>query len=212
VRLIDQSGKQLGIYPIEEALRLALENDVDLVEVAPAAKPPVCRLLNYGKYVYERAKKEKQARKSQRAVEIKEIRMRPKIGEHDLAFKTKRVREFLSDGAKVRLRVRFRGRERSYPEIGRDLLKRVSEELEDVALVEQAPTVDQGARSVYMLLIPKPASRRPDKEAKPPEKAKGKAKVTAKAEAKSEATDDVEPAGQPKTKRRKTVSAKDQDA
>jgi translation initiation factor IF-3 len=128
---------------------------LDLVEVAPGAKPPVCRLLNYGKFLYERAKKERQARKSQRAVEIKEIRMRPKIGAHDLAFKTKRVREFLDDGAKVRLRVRFRGRERSYPEIGQKLLERLRDELADVATVEQSPTIEQGARSVFMLLAPK---------------------------------------------------------
>ncbi len=155
MRLIDQDGKQVGVLPVPEALRIARQNDLDLVEVAPGAKPPVCRLLNYGKFIYERAKKEKQARKSQRAVEIKEIRMRPKIGEHDLAFKTRRVRKFLGDGAKVRLRVRFRGRERSYPEIGRDLLKRVSAGLADVAVVEQEPNIEEGGRSVFLLLAPK---------------------------------------------------------
>ncbi len=153
--MIDGEGKQMGVLPIAQALRLAQEQDLDLVEVAPAANPPVCRLLNYGKFIYERAKKERQARKSQRAVEIKEIRMRPKIGAHDLAFKTKRVREFLDDGAKVRLRVRFRGRERSYPEIGQKLLEKLSEELADVATIEQAPTIEQGARSVFMMLAPK---------------------------------------------------------
>ncbi len=155
MRLIDEEGQQLGIFPTLQALRIARERDLDLVEVAPAANPPVCRLLNYGKYIYEKAKKEKEARKAQRQIEIKEIRMRPKIGDHDLAFKTRRVREFLGDGAKVRLRVRFRGRERSYPEIGRELLERLSEELADVAKIEQAPTVEEGARSVYMMLAPK---------------------------------------------------------
>jgi len=164
VRLIDETGKQLGILPISEALRIARERDFDLVEVAPAANPPVCRLLNYGKFIYERAKKERLARKSQRAVEIKEIRMRPKIGAHDLAVKTKRARKFLADGAKVRLRVRFRGRERSYPELGRALLERVSAELADLAAVEQAPTIDQGARSVFMLLVPRPSTRRSDRK------------------------------------------------
>jgi translation initiation factor IF-3 len=153
--VIDGEGKQMGVLPIAEALRVAQEHDLDLVEVAPAAKPPVCRLLNYGKFIYERAKKERLARKSQRTVEIKEIRMRPKIGAHDLNFKTRRVREFLGDGAKVRLRVRFRGRERSYPEIGQKLLERLSDELADVATIEQAPTIEQGARSVFMLLAPK---------------------------------------------------------
>jgi translation initiation factor IF-3 len=169
VRLIDEEGQQVGIIPIEEALRIARQKDVDLVEVAPGAKPPVCRLLNYGKYIYERTKKEKQARKSQRAVEIKEIRMRPKIGKHDLAFKVRRTRKFLSDGAKVRLRVRFRGRERSYPEIGRDLLKRVSSELADVAVVEQAPNVEEGGRSVFLLLTPKVTEK--EQESKPDETA-----------------------------------------
>lgn len=161
----------MGIFPTREALRIAQEQDVDLVEVAPGAKPPVCRLLNYGKFIYEKAKKEKQARKSQQTVEIKEIRMRPKTGAHDIAFKTRRVRKFLADGAKVRLRVRFRGRERSYPEIGRDLLKRLSEDLGDVAIVEQAPTIEEHARSVFMLLTPKPAARQHDTEQKVPEKA-----------------------------------------
>jgi translation initiation factor IF-3 len=181
VRLIDQAGKQMGVYPTREALRIAQERDVDLVEVAPGAKPPVCRLLNYGKFAYEQAKKEKLARKSQRTVDIKEIRMRPKIGAHDLDFKTKRVRKFLADGAKVRLRVRFRGRERSYPEIGRDLLERVSKGLEDVAAIEQAPTIDQGARSVFMLLAPKPADRgRASTTAKETQTAEAKAKTTEK--------------------------------
>jgi translation initiation factor IF-3 len=164
VRLIDQDGNQVGILPVPEALRIARQNDMDLVEVAPGAKPPVCRLLNYGKYIYERTKKEKQARKSQRAVEIKEIRMRPKIGEHDLAFKMRRAREFLVDGAKVRLRVRFRGRERSYPDIGRDLLKRVSGELADVSTVEQAPNIEEGGRSVFLLLAPKASDKEQDSQ------------------------------------------------
>lgn len=159
MRLIDEEGQQVGIVPTLQALQIARERDLDLVEVAPAAKPPVCRLLNYGKHIYEKAKKEKEARKAQRQIEIKEIRMRPKTGEHDLAFKTKRVREFLGDGAKVRLRVRFRGRERSYPEIGRQLLEKLSEELADIAKIEQAPTVEEGARSVYMMLAPKTQPR-----------------------------------------------------
>jgi translation initiation factor IF-3 len=135
---------------------------VDLVEVAPAAKPPVCRLLNYGKFLYERTKKERLARKSQRSIDIKEIRMRPAIGEHDIAFKTKRVREFLADGAKVRLRVRFRGRQRSYPELGQVLLERLIADLADVALVEQKPTLEEGARSIYVLVAPKAPPRRED--------------------------------------------------
>ena len=165
VRLIGDDGSQMGVVPVAQALSIARERDLDLVEVAPAAKPPVCRLLNYGKFIYERAKKEKQARKGQRGVEIKEIRMRPKIGQHDIDFKLKRVREFLGDGAKVKLRVRFRGRERSYPEIGQQLLERLSAQVADVATVEQAPMIDQGARSVYMMLAPKPGSQRTAEQA-----------------------------------------------
>lgn len=165
VRLIDETGKQIGVYPTREALRIAQEREVDLVEVAPAAKPPVCRLLNYGKFLYERTKKERLARKSQRTIDIKEIRMHPAIGTHDIAFKTRRVREFLADGAKVRLRVRFRGRQRSYPELGQALLERLIADLTDVALVEQMPTLEEGAGSIYALLAPK-AGRR---EAKPAE-------------------------------------------
>jgi len=135
-----------------------------LVEVAPAAKPPVCRLLNYGKFLYERTKKERLARKSQRTIDIKEIRMQPKIGAHDIEFKTRRVREFLADGAKVRVRVRFRGRERSYPELGRVLLERMLADLTDVAIVEQTPTLEEGAGSMYVLVAPK-ALRREDQPA-----------------------------------------------
>jgi len=162
----------MGVYPIQEALRIAQERDFDLVEVAPAAKPPVCRLLNYGKFMYEQTKKARQARRSKRAVDIKEIRMQPKIGAHDIAFKIKRIRKFLADGAKVRVRVRFRGRERSYPEIGRNLLERVVAELEDVAVIEQTPTIEEGARSVFVLLAPKPPERqRADKKVKRTEQA-----------------------------------------
>jgi len=159
VRLIDDAGKQLGVIPTREALRMAQERDVDLVEVASAAKPPVCRLLNYGKFVYERTKKERLARKTQRIVDIKEIWMHPKIGVHDVEFKTKRIREFLGEGSKVRLRVRFRGREKSHPEIGQTLLERVVAGLMDAATVEQAPTVEEGASSVFVLLAPKAGER-----------------------------------------------------
>jgi translation initiation factor IF-3 len=144
-------------------LRIAQEREVDLVEVAPAAKPPVCRLLNYGKFLYERTKKERLARKSQRIIDIKEIRMHPAIGAHDIAFKTRRVREFLADGDKVRLRVRFRGRQRSYPELGQVLLERLIADLTDVALVEQRPTLEEGAGSIYALVAPKASARREDK-------------------------------------------------
>ncbi len=154
VRVIDDAGQQLGIMPVENALREARTRGLDLVEVAPNANPPVCRLLDYGKYVYERARKEREARKAQRAkmADIKEIRLRPKTGEHDIAYKCRDIRRFIQEGAKVKVRVRFRGREITHPEIGRELLDRIAAELEDVASVEQRPRMD--GRSMLMILNP----------------------------------------------------------
>jgi translation initiation factor IF-3 len=138
--------------PIQEALAVAREHDLDLVEVAPNADPPVCRLLNYGKYVYERTKKEKEARKAQKAREIKEIRLRPKTGEHDIAHKVRDARRFLQEGCKVKLRVRFRGREITHLEVARDLLERIAADLEDVGRVEQQPNME--GRTMLMILSP----------------------------------------------------------
>ncbi len=149
IRLIDESGKQVGVIPLSQALAIARERDLDLVEVAPQVAPPVCRLMDYGKYIYERAKREKEARKAQR-VEIKEIRLRPKTGHHDRNLKVKRIRDFLARGHKVKVRVLFRGRERSHPEIGREILERLAEELGDVANVEHHPKMD--GRSMLMIL------------------------------------------------------------
>jgi len=148
--LIDESGKQTGIIPLGEALRVARSRDLDLVEVAPNASPPVCRLLDYGKYIYEREKRERKARRSQRAIEIKEIRLRPKTDDRDVEIKTKRIRQFIGEGFKVKVRVRFRGREITYPEIGRGLLERIAADLENVAAVEQMPRMD--GRSMLMIL------------------------------------------------------------
>ena len=138
VRLIGAKGDQVGIVPITEALRIAQEEQTDLVEVAPQAEPPVCRLMDYGKFLYEQSKKEREARKSQKHTEIKEIRLRPKTGEHDIAYKLRDARRFLERGAKVKVRIRFRGREITHPELGRALLDRVAEELSDVGVVEQS--------------------------------------------------------------------------
>jgi len=142
----------LGIMPIREALAVAREHDLDLVEVAPNADPPVCRLLDYGKYLYERTKKEKEAKKAQKAREIKEIRLRPKTGEHDIAHKVRDARRFLEEGSKVKVRVRFRGREITHPEVARDLLKRITVDLEDVGYVEQQPRLE--GRTMLMILSP----------------------------------------------------------
>jgi len=152
VRLIDQTGKQLGIVPIREALQLARERNLDLVEVAPHASPPVCRLLDFGKYMYQRTKREREARKSQKAVGVKEIRLRPKTGDHDVQFKTRSIRRFIGDGAKVKVRVTFRGREITHPELGRELLQKIAADLSDVAMVEQSPRME--GRSLLMILTP----------------------------------------------------------
>ncbi len=153
VRLIDEEGKQIGILPLEEALEEARARDLDLVEVAPNANPPVCRIMDYGKYLYLRAKRERKARKGKKGKEVKEIRLRPKTGEHDVAFKIRYARRFLTDGCKVKVYVSFRGREITYPELGLRLLEKVATELEDVASVEQQPRMV--GRGLLMLLKPK---------------------------------------------------------
>jgi len=159
IRLIDETGKQLGIYPVREAMQIADEKGLDLVEVAPNANPPVCRLMDYGKYLYERTKKEREDRRGQRIIEIKEVRLRPKIGEHDMGVKVRQMRTFLSDGAKVRVRVRFRGREITHPEVARDLLGHITDSLGDAATVEQQPLMD--GKTMIMLLAPGPALKQP---------------------------------------------------
>ncbi len=143
--------------PTREALALARERGLDLVEVAPNATPPVCRLLDFGKFQYERAKREREARRAQKQVEVKEVRLRPKTGEHDIAYKLRDARRFLTNGAKVKIRVRFRGREITHPEVARDLLERVAEELSDIAVIEQPPALE--GRSLLMILAPSQAQK-----------------------------------------------------
>jgi len=149
--LIDDKGQQVGVVALRDALEAAQSRDLDLVEVAPNAKPPVCRLMDYGKFLYDQAKREKKARKAQKT-EVKEIRLRPKTGQHDVAFKVRDARRFLNDGLKVKVRVRFRGREITYPEIGRGMLNRIAKELEDVSEIEQSPRME--GRSMLMILSP----------------------------------------------------------
>lgn len=152
VRLIGEEGEQLGIFPVAEALEIARGQNLDLVEVAPHADPPVCRLLDYGKYSYERAKKAREAKKSHKSVELKEIRLRPKTGDHDINFKVSRMRSFLEEGFKVKVRVLFRGREITHPEIAQDRLNSIAADLEDVATVEYSPRME--GRSMFMILSP----------------------------------------------------------
>ncbi len=142
----------MGVMPFLKALDLASERGLDLVEVAPNAKPPVCRLMDYGKYLYEKTKKEKEARKSQKQIEVKEVRLRPKIGEHDLQVVLRKVRSFLESGAKVKIRLRFRGREITHPEVARDLLVRIANEVKDISTVEQKPRLD--GYSLLMVIAP----------------------------------------------------------
>jgi translation initiation factor IF-3 len=155
VRLIDETGKQVGIVPLEEALRMAEEKGLDLVEIAPQANPPVCKILDYGKFIYEQKKKEKTARKKQRehAIEVKDIQLSTRIDEHDLKVKLKHMREFLEDGDKVRVRIKFRGRENIRPELGDKLVHRIVEELSDIGQIESEPK-KEGAFLMFSL-IPK---------------------------------------------------------
>ena len=143
---------------IEEAQRLAREAELDLVEVAPNADPPVCRVMDFGKFVYERAKKEREAKKAQTKIEVKEIRLRPKTNEHHRDFKVRDARRWLLEGNKVKVRIRFRGREISYPEIALTDLKEVAESLSDVAIVEQAPMLE--GRTMLMVLAPGKAPKK----------------------------------------------------
>jgi translation initiation factor IF-3 len=152
VRLIGPDGSNLGVVPISEALRIAQEANLDLVEVAANTVPPVCRVLNFGKFLYEKAKKDREARKAQTKIEVKEIRLRPKTSDHHRSFKIRDARRWLTEGKKVRVRIRFRGREISYPEIALGDLKEIADELADVGAVEQAPSME--GRTIFMVMAP----------------------------------------------------------
>ena len=152
VRLIGPSGDNIGVISTKEAMNIAREADLDLVEVAPNANPPVCRVMDYGKFLYERTKKDREARKSQVKVEIKEIRLRPKTTDHHRGFKVRDARRWLESGKKVKVRIRFRGREITYPEIALNDLKKIAEDLSDVGVVEQPPSME--GRSMLMVLAP----------------------------------------------------------
>jgi translation initiation factor IF-3 len=153
VRLIDADGNQKGIVPTFEALQMAREAGADLVEIAPQAQPPVCKILDYGKYKFELEKKTREARKHQKQIRIKEIRMQPKIDEHDLEFKTRHVKEFLDEGNKVKVTVRFRGRELAHTELGKDVLDQILVMLGDSFIVEKPAQME--GRTMSILLNPK---------------------------------------------------------
>lgn len=155
MRLIGAEGEQLGVVPLRDALNLAREAGLDLVEVAPQAKPPVCKLLDYGKFMYEQEKKLREARRGQKSQEIKEIRLRPKTHGYHAEFKIKRARRFLEQGMKVKVRILFRSREITHPEIAINQLGDVAEALSDIAVVEQRPNME--GRTMLMVLAPETA-------------------------------------------------------
>lgn len=153
VRLIAADGSQVGILPIKEALAFAAEANLDLVEVAPQANPPVCRVMDYGKYKYEQAKKQQEARRRQTVIQVKEVKIRPKIETHDMEFKLKNVRRFLADNDKAKITMIFRGREMAHQDRGYAILQKIAELLADVAVVEQPPK--QEGRTLSMIVAPK---------------------------------------------------------
>jgi translation initiation factor IF-3 len=152
VRVINPEGKQLGIYPIHQAVAIAQELGLDLVEINPKANPPVCRIMDFGKFKYEQKKQAAVARKKQKVIEIKEVKMRPKTDDHDYDFKVKHIRRFLEDGNKAKVTIRFRGREMAHPEMAARLLDRVVEDVKDLVFIEQAYHME--GRTMTMVIAP----------------------------------------------------------
>ncbi len=153
MRVVDAEGNQLGIMPIAAALRLAEEKELDLVEVAPQAKPPVCRLMDYGKYKYEQSKREKEARKKQRMINIKEVKLRLNIEDHDFLVKARSAERFLRDGDKVKATIMFRGREIVHPQLGQMLLNRLAEHVKEISTIERQPRLE--GKNMVMVLAPR---------------------------------------------------------
>jgi len=209
VRLVDEDGKQIGVIETKQALQMAQERDLDLVEVAPDSRPPVARLLDYSKYKYEQEQKAKQARKHQQQINVREIKLRPKIADHDYATKKGHVERFLKGGDKVKVTIMFRGREQAHPERGRNLLQRLFEDLDGMGVIEQNPL--QEGRNMHMLLAPSKEALRekkaktgeqpavPEPESAPaPEAAPAEAAPEAEAEPESTVEQpEAEPAEQP---------------
>ena len=162
VRLIGPDGDNVGVVPTQKALEIAREAELDLVEVSPNAEPPVCRVMDFGKFIYERTKKDREARKAQTKVEMKEIRLRPKTNEHHRGFKVKDARRWLESGMKVKVTIRFRGREMDYPEIALEDLKEIAQELSDVSKVEQAPQME--GRTMLVILAPDKSGAQKEKK------------------------------------------------
>ncbi len=157
VRLIDVDGTQLGVMALRDALRIAAEKGLDLVEVAPNSQPVVCRIMDYGKFKYEQSKREREARRSQRVVTVKELKMRPRIDDHDFEVKVRSAERFLKDGDKIKCTIMFRGREIVHAQLGLEVLKRLADRLKDLGVVEQEPRVE--GRNMVMVLAPKAQGR-----------------------------------------------------
>ena len=153
VRLIGREGQQLGVLPLKKALELATQDELDLVEVAPNATPPVCKIMDYGKFKYQQSKRSQEAKKKQTVIQVKEVKIRPKTDEHDLLVKIKHVRRFLGQKDKAKITILFRGREIAYADQGMKVLERIQEELKDEVVVEQAPKME--GRNLVMVLAPK---------------------------------------------------------
>jgi len=153
VRVISSEGEQLGIMPVADALKIATERELDLVEVAPEAAPPVCRIMDFGKFKYLQSRRVKEARKKQTIIQIKEVKMGPKTDEHDFQFKARHVRRFLEDGNKAKVTIRFRGREMAHTELGKKLLDRMAQEMADLSTIEHTPKLE--GRNLIMILAPR---------------------------------------------------------
>ncbi len=182
VRVVDREGNQLGIMALKEALKLSEEQRLDLVEIAPQAKPPVCRIMDFGKHRYEQSKKDKEARKKQKIVNVKEIKMRPNIETHDFNVKAKNASRFLKDGDKVKAMVVFRGREIVHPALGQQLLERLAEVLTEQAIIERQPKLE--GKNMIMILAPRAENKAENKN-----KAKMKTEEVIKSEEDNNAKD-----------------------
>lgn len=170
VRVINQAGEQLGVLSLYEALGLADEAGMDLVEISPAAAPPVCKIMNYGKYRYDQTKREKENKKAQHQIKVKEVKIKPNIGEHDLVTKMRHAREFISEGNKVKITCTFRGREMVHPEFGEKIMKRMCDDLEDIAQIESPPKLLGRMLSVILA----PGSKKKREGTKPAQTAEAK--------------------------------------
>ena len=166
VRLIDENGEMIGIMPPSRALDIARERNLDLVEISPNAVPPVCKLMDYGRYKYEQAKRENEARKNQKTITLKEIRLSPRTDEHDVDVKTRKIQEFLAEGDRVRVSVKFRGAEMRHPDIGRKLLDGIAEVLKGSAVIERSPTME--GKMMSMIVSRAPGLESPKKQASTP--------------------------------------------